>query len=104
YYAGLLREEGPRMRRMGDPEERRKVVVEIKDYMITWKALPGFGNHSQGLAMDFKTIHDDDELGASSHQNPAWERSWLHAWLVLPAKDFGFHPYEPELWHWDWRP
>jgi phosphatidylserine/phosphatidylglycerophosphate/cardiolipin synthase-like enzyme len=70
-----------------------------------WLAAPGFSNHNEGRAVDlYCALHGAGTLSADSGHIPRWRESWLHAWLVDNAARFGFHPYEPEPWHWEHRP
>ena len=68
------------------------------------KAAPGFGNHTNGIAMDFVTTQGGTALGANMSQNRLWVASWLHHWLVDHAGDFNFKPIATEAWHWEYRP
>jgi LAS superfamily LD-carboxypeptidase LdcB len=65
------------------------------------KAIPGFSNHAQGLAVDFRTRHDGHNLGPSSSQRALWRASWFRHWLVANAGRFGFTPLSTEEWHFD---
>ncbi|WP_224362372.1 eCIS core domain-containing protein [Hyalangium versicolor] len=68
------------------------------------KAAPGFGNHTNGIAVDFTTVQGGTALGASTAQNALWRASWFHHWLVEHAADFHFQPLATEAWHWEYRP
>jgi LAS superfamily LD-carboxypeptidase LdcB len=82
-------------------------------YISDRKAAPGYGNHSQGIAVDFlttvgkaakgKTSHKVIHLGASMSQKGAWLQSWLFKWLNDNAHKFGFRPYKKEPWHWEYK-
>jgi hypothetical protein len=67
------------------------------------KAIPGFSNHTKGLAIDFVTHQDGQDLGANSDatHRRAWRNSWFHHWLVDNAVRFDFRPLASEEWHWD---
>ncbi|MDB4985671.1 MAG: hypothetical protein JWN04_849, partial [Myxococcaceae bacterium] len=69
--------------------------------MLPLKAAPGFSNHSDGRAVDFKTVHAGEKYGANSSQREGWRATWLHPWLVQNAREFGFAPLASEEWHWD---
>jgi hypothetical protein len=69
--------------------------------MISFKAPPGYSNHSNGAAVDFGTMVGAVYLGARSQQRGAWRGSWLHPWLVVHAGTYGFRPLASEEWHWD---
>jgi hypothetical protein len=69
------------------------------------KAAPGFGNHTNGIAVDFVATQGGVVLGANVSQNPAWVSSWFHKWLVQHATaDFHFKPIPTEAWHWEYKP
>jgi len=69
--------------------------------MVEKKAVPGFSNHTKGLAIDFTTHQGEWSFGASSAQMKGWVRTWLYAWLTSHAPTYHFRPYEAEPWHWD---
>lgn len=59
-------------------------------------AKPGWSNHQDGGAYDFKTKDD-----LSTPENEAL----AYAWLVKNALNFGFIRTVPsERWHWEYRP
>lgn len=69
------------------------------------KAAPGFGNHTNGIAVDFVTTQGGVALGANVSQNRQWVASWFHQWLVAhAASEFKFKPIATEAWHWEYRP
>jgi hypothetical protein len=72
--------------------------------MISFKAPPGYSNHSNGMAVDFNTVHDKTTYQAKKKQNDGWKRTWLHRWLVQQAGSYGFKPLATEAWHWDFDP
>jgi hypothetical protein len=69
--------------------------------LIDSKAVPGFSNHTRGLAIDFSTTQDDQTLGPAHKQDPQWKDSWFHHWLKEHAATHHFQPYTKEYWHWD---
>ena len=69
--------------------------------MVVKKAVPGFSNHTRGLAIDFTTHQGEWSFGASSAQMKGWVTTWLYAWLTSHAPTYHFLPYEAEPWHWD---
>lgn len=71
--------------------------------MRKFKAPPGFSNHSNGTAVDFKTVERGTAYVADSNQREGWRATWLHRWLVSNAASFGFEPLSTEEWHWDFR-
>ena len=85
----------------GAPGER--AVQIMVDYFSTRKAPPGFSNHSDGRAVDFKTTQDGTSYTADTSQRAGWRRTWLHRWLVEHAGEFRFHALATEEWHWDFR-
>ncbi|MFB3921947.1 MAG: DUF4157 domain-containing protein [Terriglobia bacterium] len=84
-------------------EHGDKAVQYLAGYISQYKALPGFSNHTSGIAVDFITTEGKESLGADKSQNPRWKKSWLHAWLVEHASTFGFQPLATEAWHWDYK-
>jgi hypothetical protein len=70
--------------------------------MISFKAAPGYSNHSSGRAVDFSTVHRGRKLTARKAQRHHWRSSWLHAWLCEHAAEYGFQPLSTEEWHWDY--
>jgi LAS superfamily LD-carboxypeptidase LdcB len=70
--------------------------------MIKYKAAPGYSNHSNGLAVDFTTVHRGKELRAKKAQAERWRGTWLWKWLREHASEFGFKPLSTEEWHWDY--
>ena len=60
-----------------------------------WTAKPGRSAHHTGLALDLGLYH----LGKS-----ASKRTPEYRWLAQNAAQFGFYPYLPEAWHWEYNP
>jgi LAS superfamily LD-carboxypeptidase LdcB len=86
-------------------EERRKkreedglealTLSELHKLQTPWTAAPGTSAHHTGFALDLKLY----ELGKrGSKRHPAY------AWLANNARLFGFYPYFPEGWHWEYNP
>jgi hypothetical protein len=70
--------------------------------MIGMKAIPGFSNHSKGLAIDFMTEEKGSgSLGPYSSQKELWRKSWFWSWLKDHAAAHNFSPLSTEEWHWD---
>lgn len=69
--------------------------------MVVKKAVPGFSNHTKGLAIDFSTRQGKVTFGASSAQRKGWVNTWLYRWLETNAGTHHFKPYSQEEWHWD---
>ena len=86
-------------------EERRKAraergaaplpLRELQKRQRKWTAAPGTSAHHTGLALDFKLY----TLGKR-----AARRTPTYAWLATHAHTFGFYPYFPEAWHWEYNP
>jgi hypothetical protein len=93
---------GRRMAAQGGPhgEEAVRIMVE---YFSPRKAPPGFSNHSNGNAVDFMTIQGGITYTANTSQRVGWRKTWLHAWLLEHANQYGFRPLQSEEWHWDFR-
>lgn len=73
--------------------------------LINGKAVPGFSNHTRGIAVDFITGNTKTKakFGPNSSQHKAWQGTWFYQWLVKHAKDYGFENYKKEAWHWDYK-
>lgn len=69
--------------------------------MKKYKAVPGFSNHTKGMAIDFKTKEGKKTLSAKSSHKAGWQKSWLYNWLTSNAANHGFQPLTTEEWHWD---
>ncbi|MDF2440370.1 MAG: hypothetical protein JWN98_1354 [Abditibacteriota bacterium] len=86
----------------------------LREYIGVRVAAPGFSNHQGGIAVDFALLLQPDpeqpaastekELGASMAQVDPWKESWFWHWLKARAGEFGFVEYEPEPWHWEFKP
>ncbi len=77
----------------------------LRDYIAVRVASPGYSNHQGGIAVDFALrLKDANELGASMAQSDPWKESWFWRWLKQRAGEFGFVEYEPEPWHWEYKP
>jgi hypothetical protein len=86
---------------MADGPHGPSAINLLTNMMCNYKAAPGYSNHSNGLAVDFKTVYKAHELKAAKAQRAAWRLTWLHRWLVENARSFGFQPLDTEEWHWD---
>ncbi len=62
-------------------------------------APPGRSPHQTGRAVDL-WVGSDLSLSKAARQrkHPAYR------WMVCNAPRFGFHPYPPEPWHWEYHP
>ena len=68
---------------------------DLERQQMTWTARPGTSAHHTGLALDLTLYH----LGKR-----ASKRAPEYAWLAHNARRFGFYPYLPEGWHWEYNP
>ncbi len=80
--------------------ERRQLQPELSEAEAArvqqkWTAKPGRSAHHTGLALDLGLYH----LG-----NRAAKRTLAYRWLASHAADYGFYPYLPEAWHWEYNP
>lgn len=80
-------------------------VAHLMSVLKGKKAPPGYSNHSNGMAVDFGTSFERQDYTTNSDEDhrAGWRRTWLHGWLVINARSFGFQPLETEEWHWDYR-
>jgi hypothetical protein len=76
-------------------------VSLLVNRMVVKKAVPGFSNHTKGLAIDFSTRQGEWTFVSSSAQTAGWKRTWLFGWLTNNAGNHKFKPYSKEPWHWD---
>lgn len=68
---------------------------ELERQQRRWTAKPGTSAHHTGFALDLALYR----LGRrESRRAPAY------GWLVVNARRFGFYPYLPEAWHWEYNP
>jgi hypothetical protein len=83
-------------------EHGKAAVKYLARYISPKKAPPGFSNHSNGKAVDFGTQEGHTVLVGKIAQNPRWQKSWLHKWLVSHHEEYDFKPLSSEAWHWDY--
>lgn len=82
----------------------------LREYIGIRVAAPGFSNHQGGIAVDLalrllpETGQPAADLDASMAQSDPWHNSWFWGWLKSRAEEFGFVEYEPEAWHWEYKP
>ena len=69
--------------------------ADLRRQQRRWTAQPGQSAHHTGLALDLGLYH----LGPR-----AARRTPAYAWLAENARRFGFYPYLPEPWHWEYNP
>lgn len=79
-------------RRRLQPELSAEEAARVQE---KWTALPGTSAHHTGLALDLKLYTLGKEASLASP---------TYAWLALNARRFGFYPYLPEAWHWEYNP
>ncbi len=106
--------EATRVQRQAAPggEHGAAAAELLRDYIGVRVAAPGYSNHQGGIAVDFALRLQPDpqradaekELGASMAQVDPWKESWFWRWLKTRAGEFGFVEYEPEPWHWEYKP
>jgi len=76
----------------GLPELSEAALARLQ---MKWTARPGMSAHHTGLAFDLGLYR----LGAR-----AGKASPTYLWLAQHARRFGFYPYLPEAWHWEYNP
>ncbi len=87
-----LEERRQKRRAEGEPDLPPRDLARIQR---KWTAQPGASAHHTGLALDL----------ALSHLGPKGaKRSPAYTWLAQNAARFGFYPYFPEGWHWEYNP
>jgi len=72
---------------------------EVEKEARRWVAAPGSSPHQTGRAVDLN-------LGvstASENVEKARETA-AYKWLQEHAQSYGFYPYAPEPWHWEYNP
>lgn len=62
---------------------------------VAWDSM-----HHRGIAIDFGS----DGLEAKSATAAGQRQTKAYQWLAKNAARFGFFPYQPEPWHWEFRP
>lgn len=69
--------------------------ADLKRIQRKWTAEPGTSAHHSGFALDLGLYH----LGRRESK-----RHEAYVWLAENAIRFGFYPYLPEGWHWEYNP
>jgi LAS superfamily LD-carboxypeptidase LdcB len=91
----------------GGPYGPAAVRHLIEEYGIPRRiAAPGYSNHQNGIAIDILQRRQPGhriQNSTAAAAVRAWRSTWLHGWLRQNAGSFGFHPYEREPWHWNFR-
>ena len=99
-------------RALPDGEHAEAAAELLREYIGVRVAAPGYSNHQGGIAVDLalrlkpdpEQLANERELGASMTQVDPWKDSWFWHWLKERAGEFGFVEYEPEPWHWEYKP
>jgi hypothetical protein len=103
-YYHLTQEE---RRRMPGGEHGEQAVEVTARYVGARLAAPGYSLHNNGLAIDFGTRESGHDLGAHTNAESLrrWKASWLFAWLMAHAGDYGLFQNRTidEPWHWEFR-
>ncbi|TNF28436.1 MAG: hypothetical protein EP329_17880 [Deltaproteobacteria bacterium] len=88
--------------RLNERREARRVTGlpplperELERQQRLWTARPGQSAHHTGFALDLALY----PLGTREGR-----RSPAYRWLAEHARRFGFYPYLPEPWHWEYDP
>ena len=83
-------------RRRNRREERKPELPEreLRRIQRKWTAEPGMSAHHTGFALDLNLY----SLGRRAKRSAGYE------WLAHNAARFGFYPYVPEGWHWEYNP
>lgn len=72
---------------------------ELERQQRQWTAKPGQSAHHTGLALDLGLYHLARTVSVA-----AARRTFSYRWLATHAPAFGFYPYLPEPWHWEYNP
>lgn len=72
---------------------------ELERQQMKWTAKPGQSAHHTGLALDLGLY-----VLAKRESVRVAKATSTYAWLAVNAKAFGFYPYLPEPWHWEYNP
>ena len=99
YYADTKAE---REATAGGAHGKEAAQIMLKQ-LRAYKAPPGFSNHTNGNAVDFKTTEGGVEHLAKKRHKKIWKKTWLYAWLTANAGNFGFVQLPTEEWHWDFK-
>lgn len=68
---------------------------DLARLQMKWTAKPGQSAHHTGFALD---------LGLYRFGKRGSKRAPAYRWLAEHARRFGFYPYLPEGWHWEYNP
>ncbi|MFO0750981.1 MAG: D-alanyl-D-alanine carboxypeptidase family protein [Myxococcota bacterium] len=68
---------------------------DLARLQMKWTAKPGASAHHTGFALD---------LGLYRLGKRGSLAAPVYAWLARHARRFGFYPYLPEGWHWEYNP
>lgn len=95
YFLGFYRQLRPQLSSLPGGVHGDAAALVMLNLVAERIGAPGYSNHQRGIAVDFK-------LGMTAPKN--WEDYWLWHWLNGHAREFGFVPYAPEAWHWEFKP
>lgn len=96
YFLDYYRAVRPQLYRMPGGVHGEAAAERMREYVGERIAAPGYSNHQRGIAVDFR-------LGMKG-LNQKWSEYWFWHWLNRRASEFGFVPYAPEAWHWEYKP
>ncbi len=72
---------------------------DLERQQLKWTAKPGQSAHHTGLALDLGLY-----VLAKADGVAAAKKTAAYRWLATNAARFGFYPYMPEPWHWEFNP
>ena len=76
---------------------------DLERLQMKWTAKPGGSAHHTGLALDL-SLYTRCRRTAENPTPVAGKRTPAYRWLAEHAATFGFYPYLPEAWHWEYNP
>ena len=79
--------------------KREPTDDEVEKEARRWVAAPGSSSHQTGRALDLNLGFSTSSENAEKARN-----SDSYKWLKEHAQEFGFYPYAPEPWHWEYNP
>jgi hypothetical protein len=59
-------------------EHGDKALTILVNHYLGGTAAPGFGNHTNGIAVDFNAVQGGTSLATLRSQNAQWIKSWLY--------------------------
>lgn len=95
YNKALTKYRGKLQKSLGREPSDQEVEKEAR----RWVAAPGSSSHQTGRALDLNLgVSTSSENVEKARNTPAYK------WLREHAAQFGFYPYAPEPWHWEYNP